>query len=212
MTVQDFDDVALGDVALGGLDGISGAADDVPAGVAGGTFGGIAGVALARPHHDGRPLGAGARERQHDRQDEHDQHQPDHHDVGHRQVDEAPVDRMRRVIQVEDRCLNHAHAPPLGIGRCSDPMRNPGSGASVENPHPSGDSSRRSFVLQSRSRTYTSAYRQTVTPSGVKTAISLSDETFQRVDRAAKRLGLSRSELFARTAESWLDSLEEDDV
>jgi metal-responsive CopG/Arc/MetJ family transcriptional regulator len=46
----------------------------------------------------------------------------------------------------------------------------------------------------------------------VKTAISLSDDTFQRVDRAAKRLGLSRSELFARAAESWLDSVEEDDV
>jgi metal-responsive CopG/Arc/MetJ family transcriptional regulator len=47
---------------------------------------------------------------------------------------------------------------------------------------------------------------------GVKTAISLSDETFQRVDRAAKRLGLSRSEFFARAAESWLDGLENDGV
>ena len=46
----------------------------------------------------------------------------------------------------------------------------------------------------------------------MKTAISLSDETFYRVDRAAKRLGLSRSELFARAAENWLDTLEEDDV
>jgi metal-responsive CopG/Arc/MetJ family transcriptional regulator len=46
----------------------------------------------------------------------------------------------------------------------------------------------------------------------VKTAISLSDETFHRVDRAAKRLGLSRSELFARAAENWLDGLEDDGV
>jgi metal-responsive CopG/Arc/MetJ family transcriptional regulator len=47
---------------------------------------------------------------------------------------------------------------------------------------------------------------------GVKTAISLSDETFHRVDRAAKRLGLSRSELFARAAENWLNGLENDGV
>jgi metal-responsive CopG/Arc/MetJ family transcriptional regulator len=46
----------------------------------------------------------------------------------------------------------------------------------------------------------------------VKTAISLPDETFRRVDRAAKRLGLSRSELFARAAENWLDGLEDDGV
>ncbi len=46
----------------------------------------------------------------------------------------------------------------------------------------------------------------------MKTAISLPDATFRRVDRAAKRLGLSRSELFARAAENWLDSLEDDGV
>jgi metal-responsive CopG/Arc/MetJ family transcriptional regulator len=46
----------------------------------------------------------------------------------------------------------------------------------------------------------------------VKTAISLSDDTFRRVDRAAKRLGVSRSEFFARAAESWLVSLEGDDT
>jgi metal-responsive CopG/Arc/MetJ family transcriptional regulator len=46
----------------------------------------------------------------------------------------------------------------------------------------------------------------------MKTAISLSDDTFRRVDRAAKRLGLSRSEFFARAAESWLTVLEEDDT
>jgi metal-responsive CopG/Arc/MetJ family transcriptional regulator len=40
----------------------------------------------------------------------------------------------------------------------------------------------------------------------MKTAISLPNETFQRMDRAAKRLGVSRSELFARAAESWLDA------
>ena len=46
----------------------------------------------------------------------------------------------------------------------------------------------------------------------MKTAISLPDETFRRVDRAAKRLGVSRSELFARAAENWLDGLEDDGV
>lgn len=46
----------------------------------------------------------------------------------------------------------------------------------------------------------------------MKTAISLSDETFHRVDRAAKRLGLSRSEFFARAAENWLDGLEDDGI
>lgn len=37
--------------------------------------------------------------------------------------------------------------------------------------------------------------------SSVKTAISLPDDTFQRVEAAAKRLGVSRSEFFARAAE-----------
>jgi metal-responsive CopG/Arc/MetJ family transcriptional regulator len=44
----------------------------------------------------------------------------------------------------------------------------------------------------------------------MKTAISLPDTTFQRVDRAAKRLGVSRSEFFARAAERWLDTLDDD--
>jgi metal-responsive CopG/Arc/MetJ family transcriptional regulator len=44
----------------------------------------------------------------------------------------------------------------------------------------------------------------------VKTAISLPDDTFRRVDKAAKRLGVSRSEVFARAAENWLDALEDD--
>jgi metal-responsive CopG/Arc/MetJ family transcriptional regulator len=44
----------------------------------------------------------------------------------------------------------------------------------------------------------------------MKTAISLPDDTFHRVDHAAKRLGVSRSEFFARAAERWLDALEDD--
>lgn len=44
----------------------------------------------------------------------------------------------------------------------------------------------------------------------MKTAISLPDETFRRVDHAAKRLGVSRSEFFARAAEKALDALEDD--
>lgn len=44
----------------------------------------------------------------------------------------------------------------------------------------------------------------------MKTAISVPDVTFERVERAASRLGVSRSEFFARAAERWLDSLEDD--
>ena len=44
----------------------------------------------------------------------------------------------------------------------------------------------------------------------MKTAISLPDETFHRVDEAARRLRMSRSEFFARAAERWLDSLDDD--
>ena len=43
----------------------------------------------------------------------------------------------------------------------------------------------------------------------MKTAISVPDTTFARVARAAQRLGVSRSEFFARAAEQWLDILEE---
>lgn len=43
---------------------------------------------------------------------------------------------------------------------------------------------------------------------GVKTAISLSDETFERVTDRARRLGMSRSEFFARAAEAYLDCLD----
>ncbi len=46
----------------------------------------------------------------------------------------------------------------------------------------------------------------------MKTAISLSDETFHRVDHAATRLGMSRSEFFARAAERWLAVLEDDGI
>jgi metal-responsive CopG/Arc/MetJ family transcriptional regulator len=46
----------------------------------------------------------------------------------------------------------------------------------------------------------------------VKTAISVPDETFQRVEQAAKRLGVSRSEFYARAARSWLDALDDEDT
>jgi metal-responsive CopG/Arc/MetJ family transcriptional regulator len=46
----------------------------------------------------------------------------------------------------------------------------------------------------------------------MKTAISLPDDTFRRVDRAAKQLGVSRSEFFARAAESWLAVLADEDT
>lgn len=44
----------------------------------------------------------------------------------------------------------------------------------------------------------------------MKTAISLPDEIFERVEAAAKRLGVSRSEFFARAAERWLNDLDDD--
>ncbi|MHB8660286.1 MAG: ribbon-helix-helix domain-containing protein [Solirubrobacteraceae bacterium] len=44
----------------------------------------------------------------------------------------------------------------------------------------------------------------------MKTAISLPDETFARVERAAAELGVSRSEFFARAAERWLEALDDD--
>ncbi len=42
----------------------------------------------------------------------------------------------------------------------------------------------------------------------MKTAISLPDDIFERADRRAKDLGLSRSEFFARAADSYLDTLD----
>ncbi len=42
-------------------------------------------------------------ERQQDREDEDEEHQADHDDVRHREVDEAPINRMGGVVQVEDR-------------------------------------------------------------------------------------------------------------
>jgi metal-responsive CopG/Arc/MetJ family transcriptional regulator len=42
----------------------------------------------------------------------------------------------------------------------------------------------------------------------MKTAISLPDETFDRVSRRASDLGMSRSEFFARAAQRYLDELD----
>ncbi len=44
----------------------------------------------------------------------------------------------------------------------------------------------------------------------MKTAISVPDDTFRRVDVAAKRLGVSRSEFFARAAERLLETLDDE--
>jgi metal-responsive CopG/Arc/MetJ family transcriptional regulator len=43
----------------------------------------------------------------------------------------------------------------------------------------------------------------------MKTAISMPDQTFHRVERAARELGVSRSEFFVRAAERWLHALED---
>ncbi len=46
----------------------------------------------------------------------------------------------------------------------------------------------------------------------MKTAISLPDETFDRVERAARDLGVSRSEFFVRAVERWLDALKDEET
>jgi hypothetical protein len=43
----------------------------------------------------------------------------------------------------------------------------------------------------------------------MKTAISVPDATFTRVEATAARLGVSRSEFFSRAAERWLSDLED---
>lgn len=47
---------------------------------------------------------------------------------------------------------------------------------------------------------------------GVKTAISVPDETFDRVSRRAVAMGMSRSEFFARAALRYLEELDADSV
>lgn len=46
----------------------------------------------------------------------------------------------------------------------------------------------------------------------MKTAISVPDTTFARVDERAKQLGMSRSEFFTRAAEDFLTHLDETDL
>jgi metal-responsive CopG/Arc/MetJ family transcriptional regulator len=46
----------------------------------------------------------------------------------------------------------------------------------------------------------------------MKTAISIPDKVFKEADRAAKRLGISRSELYARAVEEYVDRLRRTDV
>lgn len=46
----------------------------------------------------------------------------------------------------------------------------------------------------------------------MKTAISLPNGTFEAVDQAAKRLGMSRSEFFARSAERFIGETERTSV
>ena len=54
------------------------------------------------------------------------------------------------------------------------------------------------------------AHEDAVIPSYttvMKTAISVPDTTFDEVTRAARRIGISRSEFFARAARRYLDEL-----
>lgn len=41
----------------------------------------------------------------------------------------------------------------------------------------------------------------------MKTAISVPDETFDAVEQASARLGISRSQFYARAAQRWVDEL-----
>ena len=44
----------------------------------------------------------------------------------------------------------------------------------------------------------------------MKTAISIPDATFERAERRARELGVSRSEFYAKAAERWLDALDDE--
>ncbi len=44
----------------------------------------------------------------------------------------------------------------------------------------------------------------------MKTAISIPDGTFERVERRARQLGVSRSEFYAKAAERWLEALDDE--
>lgn len=46
----------------------------------------------------------------------------------------------------------------------------------------------------------------------MKTAISVPDDTYERVSRRAQDLGMSRSEFFSRAAARYLDELDSDSV
>lgn len=46
----------------------------------------------------------------------------------------------------------------------------------------------------------------------MKTAVSLPDKIFRRAERAAKKLGVSRSELYAKAIAAYLESFETGEV
>ena len=46
----------------------------------------------------------------------------------------------------------------------------------------------------------------------MKTAISIPDETFERVEQSVAELGISRSEFFARAAKKYLAELEAESI
>lgn len=48
--------------------------------------------------------------------------------------------------------------------------------------------------------------------SGVKTAISVPEDTYKRASRRAQDLGMSRSEFFSRAAARYLDDLDRESI
>lgn len=46
----------------------------------------------------------------------------------------------------------------------------------------------------------------------MKTAISVPEDTFAAAEQAAAKLGISRSQFYARAAQRWIDELHDDDL
>lgn len=62
----------------------------------------VAGDVEGWPYSSGRLFLFSVRERDQDREREHDQHYGDHDKVRNRKADEVPRDHVRRVVEIED--------------------------------------------------------------------------------------------------------------
>jgi metal-responsive CopG/Arc/MetJ family transcriptional regulator len=48
--------------------------------------------------------------------------------------------------------------------------------------------------------------------NGMKTAVSIPDTVFEKAEAAAKRLKMSRSELYAKAVDAWVDAHSPDEI